>query len=97
GRPDGAAIDAEGCYWSAQFEGAQVLRFSPNGEVIGRVSVAARRTTMVAFGGKDLSTMFITTAREGASVEELQRFPDAGRLFTIDLPVEGRAEPLYRD
>lgn len=97
GRPDGAAIDAEGCYWSAQFEGAQVLRYSLDGKVIGRVGVPARRTTMVAFGGKDLRTMFITTAREGASDDELQRFPDAGRLFAIEMPMAGRAEPAYRD
>ncbi|MBL8521244.1 MAG: SMP-30/gluconolactonase/LRE family protein [Betaproteobacteria bacterium] len=97
GRPDGAAIDVEGCYWSAQFEGAQVLRYSRDGDVIGRVSVAARRTTMVAFGGKDLQTMFITTAREGATEDEVARFPNAGRLFAIRLPMAGRAEPLYRD
>ncbi len=97
GRPDGAAIDAEGCYWSAQFEGGQVLRFSPGGEVIGRVGVAARRTTMVAFGGDKLQTMYITTAREGATPDELTGFPHAGKLFAIDLPVAGRAEPLYRD
>jgi sugar lactone lactonase YvrE len=97
GRPDGAAIDAEGCYWSAQIEGAQVLRYSHEGTVIGRVSVPARRTTMLAFGGKDLRTMFITTAREGATEAEMARFPDAGRLFAIDLPMAGRAEPMYRD
>ena len=97
GRPDGAALDAEGCYWSAQIEGAQVLRYSPEGQVIGRVSVAARRTTMLAFGGKDLRTMFITTASEGATADEMARFPQAGRLFAIDLPIAGRAEPLYRD
>lgn len=97
GRPDGAAIDAEGCYWSAQFDGAQVLRYSPDGEIIGRVSVAARRTTMIAFGGVDLRTMFITTAREGASEDEMAHHPNAGRIFAIELPIAGRAEPLYRD
>ncbi len=97
GRPDGAAFDSEGNYWSAQYEGGRVLRFSPSGEVTGVVQVPARRTTMIAFGGADLKTLYITTAREGATPEELARQPFAGGLFAIDVDVAGRAEPLYLD
>lgn len=97
GRPDGAAFDGTGNYWSAQYEGGRVLRYSPAGEVTGVVRVPARRTTMIAFGGPALKTLYITTAREGASPEELARQPFAGGLFALDLDVAGRAEPLYVD
>ncbi len=97
GRPDGAAIDMEGCYWSAQYEGGRVLRFSPDGEIIGVVHVPVLRPTMIAFGGADLRTLYITSAREGATEEELARQPQAGGIFAVRLDVAGRPEPLYRD
>ena len=97
GRPDGAAIDMEGCYWSAQYEGGRVLRFSPDGEIIGVVHVPVLRPTMIAFGGADLRTLYITSAREGAAEEELARQPQAGGIFAVRLDVAGRPEPLYRD
>lgn len=97
GRPDGAAIDAEGCYWSAQYEGGRVLRFSPQGEIIGIVHVPVTRPTMVAFGGAYLRTLYVTSAREGAADEELARQPQAGGIFAVRLDVAGRPEPLYRD
>jgi sugar lactone lactonase YvrE len=97
GRPDGAAIDSAGNYWSAQYEGRRVLRFSPQGEVTGVIHVPAKRVTMVAFGGPDLRTLFITTAREGATNAELQSDPNAGGIFACELDIAGRAEPLYVD
>jgi sugar lactone lactonase YvrE len=97
GRPDGAAIDADGHYWSAQYEGSRVLRYSMQGEITGVVHMPVRRPTMVAFGGPGLRTMFITTAREGASAEELAAYPQSGGLFACDVGVAGRAEPLYVD
>lgn len=97
GRPDGAAIDCEGNYWSAQYEGRRVLRYSPAGKVTGVVHVPARRVTMVAFGGADLRTLYITTAREGASADELRHDPHAGGIFTCSLGVAGCAEPRYID
>ena len=97
GRPDGAAVDRDENYWSAQYEGARVLRFAPSGEVTAVVHVPARRPTMIAFGGPQLKTLFITTAREGADADELNRFPYAGGIFSIALDVAGRAEPHYDD
>ena len=97
GRPDGAAIDTAGNYWSAQYEGGRVLRFSPGGEITGIVSVPAKRVTMVSFGGADLCTLYITTAREGATEAELHSEPQAGGIFACALDVAGRAEPQYVD
>ena len=61
------------------------------------IMVAAKRTTMVAFGGADLKTLFITTAREGASDVERVNDPHAGGIFACELDVAGRAEPFYID
>ncbi len=97
GRPDGAAVDSEGCYWSAQYEGGCVLRFSPSGEIIAKLNVPAKRTTMLAFGGVDLRTIYVTTARDGASAEELAAQPFAGGIFTCRVDVAGRPEPYYLD
>lgn len=95
GRPDGAAVDAQGNYWSAQYEGARVLRFDPKGMLTGVLRVPARRPTMIAFGGPNLTTLYITTAREGASAAELAEFPQSGGLFAIDVDVPGCPEPAY--
>ena len=97
GRPDGAAIDSEGNYWSAQYEGSRVLRFSSQGEVTGVIHVPARRVTMVAFGGADLRTLYITTARDGAGEAELLQYPQSGGIFSCDVKVAGCGEPQYVD
>lgn len=97
GRPDGAAVDSAGNYWSAQYEGRCVLRYSPRGEITGVVRVPVRRVTMVAFGGADLRTLYMTTAREGAGDAELATDVHAGGIFACELAVAGRAEPHYAD
>ena len=100
GRPDGAAIDSAGNYWSAQYEGGRVLGFSPDGKLIAEITVAARKTTMVTFGDTDLRTLYITTARENASDDELIRFPYSGGLFRYRLPDSadaGSTAPYYVD
>jgi sugar lactone lactonase YvrE len=97
GRPDGAAIDSAGNYWSAQYEGRRVLRFSPEGKITGIVRVPAKRVTMIAFGGAYFRTLYITTAREGAGDAELRDDPQAGGIFACTLDVAGRIEPQYED
>lgn len=89
GRPDGAAIDAEGCYWVAMFEGARVLRLSPTGEVLHVLHLPVQCPTMPCFGGADLRTLYITTSRFNRSAEELQRQPDAGRVLAARVEVPG--------
>lgn len=89
GRPDGAAVDAEGCYWVAMFEGARLLRLSPAGEVLAEVDLPVRCPTMPCFGGPDLRTLFITTAREKRPAEELAREPWAGCVLQMRVLVPG--------
>ena len=89
GRPDGAAVDAEGCYWLAMFEGQRVLRFSPAGELLREIALPTRCPTMPCFGGPDLKTLFITTARENRPAAELAAQPLAGCVLTMKVDVPG--------
>lgn len=89
GRPDGAAVDAEGCYWVAMFEGARVLRLSPAGEVLSELRLPVQCPTMPCFGGPDLRTLYITTARHNRPANELQHQPDAGRVLAVRVEVPG--------
>jgi len=89
GRPDGAAMDAEGCYWVAMFEGGRLLRLSPDGAVIAELLLPVRCPTMPCFGGADLRTLFVTTARDKRPAEELRREPLAGRVLQLRVPVPG--------
>ena len=89
GRPDGAAVDAEGCYWSAQYEGGRLLRLSPSGQVLAEVPTPVPCPTMPCFGGPDLKTLFITTSRQGRSSQELAQHPDAGCVFAVRVDVPG--------
>ena len=89
GRPDGAAVDVEGGYWVAMMEGQQLLRLSPSGEVLTRVELPVRCATMPTFGGADLRTIFVTTAREKRSEAELAAQPWAGCVLKMRVPVAG--------
>ncbi len=89
GRPDGAAMDIEGCYWVAMFEGARLLRLSPDGEVVREVRLPVRCPTMPCFGGPDLKTLYITTSRENRPAAELLEQPFAGCVLAIDVDVPG--------
>ena len=89
GRPDGAAVDAEGCYWSAQYEGGRLLRFSPQGEVLAEVVTPVPCPTMPCFGGEDLKTLFITTSRHGRSQAELAQYPGTGCVWAMRVEVAG--------
>jgi sugar lactone lactonase YvrE len=89
GRPDGAAVDSEGCYWSAQYEGQRLLRLSPTGKVLAEVATPVPCPTMPCFGGPDLKTLFITTSRQGRSPQELAQYPGAGCVFVTRVEVAG--------
>ena len=89
GRPDGAAVDAEGCYWVAMFEGARLLRPSPAGELLATVPLPVRCPTMPCFGGADLRTLYITTARENRPAAELEALPWSGRVLQLRVDVPG--------
>ena len=96
GRPDGAAVDSENGYWCAMFEGGRVLRLSASGEILQEIKVPARCPTMVAFGGDDLRTLYITTGRNGRSESELEQYPLSGCVLSVRLDVAGLPEFAYQ-
>lgn len=97
GLPDGAAIDSEGFYWAAMFDGSRVIRLDPrNGQIVDEIPLPVRWPTMVAFGGPDLKTLYITSSREGRSEEELAQYPQSGDLFAVRVNVAGLPEPTFR-
>ncbi len=93
--PDGASVDAEGCYWVALYGSGRVARLSPAGDEIGSWPLPALCPTMPAFGGPDLRTLYVTTAREDRSEAELRQYPLSGSLFAMAVDVPGLPEPRF--
>lgn len=89
GRPDGAAVDVQGNYYVAMYEGARVLKLTPDGEVLQDISVPVQCPTMPCFGGADLQTLYLTTARQKRTAAELQRYPESGCVFSMQVGVPG--------
>ncbi len=97
GRPDGAAVDIEGNYYVAMFEGGRVLKLSPDGDLLQEFPVPARCPTMPCFGGDDLRTLYLTTARHHRPAAELQAYPDSGRVFSLQLDTPGLPVNFFQD
>lgn len=95
GRPDGGAVDVEGCYWTALFEGGRVQRYDPNGNMLAEYPVPALCPTMVTFGGPDMKTLYCTSARVGRSDAELAKYPLSGALFSMRTDVAGVPKSLF--
>jgi sugar lactone lactonase YvrE len=89
GRPDGGAVDSEGCYWASMFEGQRLVRLSPAGELLAVDRAAVRCPTMPCFGGHDLKTLYVTTSRDKRPQDELAQQPWAGRVLQCRVDVPG--------
>jgi sugar lactone lactonase YvrE len=94
GLPDGSALDVEGYLWNCRVGGGCVVRFSPDGTVDRVVELPCSAPTSCAFGGEDLRTLHVTSARFGLP-ESRRDHPDEGALFAIDTGVPGRPECLF--
>jgi sugar lactone lactonase YvrE len=90
GAPDGLTVDSEGCIWTALWGGGAVLRLDPTGRTIGEVDMPVSQPTSCCFGGPDLTTLFITSARVGLGAEELAAQAHAGKLMQCEPGVRGR-------
>lgn len=95
GRPDGAAVDSEGCYWSALI--GAIGRFTPDGRLDRLIRVPAGRVTMVAFGGTNLDVLYVTTAGHAHTPGDIPHEPLAGRLLVLNPGVKGMPEPFLVD
>jgi sugar lactone lactonase YvrE len=95
GRPDGACIDAEGCYWSALANGWSLARFTPDGKLDRLLKMPVEKPTMCVFGGPRYDTLFITSIGPGyLPMGEGQ--PTAGGVFACRPGVQGIPEPKYK-
>src|SRR3984885_4035891 len=95
--PDGLTVDQDGGIWVALGGGGAVNRYGPDGSLLASVPIPAQRPTSCAFGGPELATLFVTTARMDLDEVALLRQPDAGRVFAIDgLGVRGLPCLPYR-
>ncbi len=96
GRPDGAAVDVEGCYWSCGISAGRINRFRPDGELDGWIEMPVPAPTMCCFGGPDLKTLYVTTKRVGLSDEVLAAYPQSGGVFSVDVGIEGVAVSRFK-
>ncbi|WP_054885592.1 SMP-30/gluconolactonase/LRE family protein [Pseudomonas sp. NBRC 111130] len=94
GRPDGAAIDADGCYWICGNDAGQIHRFTPDGRLDRSLSVPVKKPAMCAFGGANLDTLFVTSIRPAGT--DLSDQPLAGGVFALHPGVQGLEEPAWR-
>ena len=96
GAPDGMTVDAEGCLWVAMFGGFGVQRFSPDGEKLEAVATpGAPQTTCCCFGGPDLDTLYITTARDPIAGVSTEGEPNSGALFAASVDAVGQPTNLF--
>jgi sugar lactone lactonase YvrE len=94
--PDGATVDAEGFVWSALYGGSRVVRIAPDGRVDRTIELPVEQPTSCQFAGPDLDVLFITTARQRLTQEQLAQQPLAGALLAADVGVRGLPETRYR-
>ncbi len=93
GRPDGAAMDTDGCYWICGIDAGLIHRYTPQGVLDMTVSTPVKKPTMCAFGGADMRTLYVTSTIPAAEGDK--RTQDGG-LFAIHLPsVQGFPEPQF--
>ena len=97
GRPDGAAVDVNGNYYVAMFEGQRLLKLAPDGSILEDIPTPITCPTMPCFGGDDDRTLFTTTARDLRPEQELARQPGAGYIFSTRVDVPRLPVNFYSD
>ncbi len=93
--PDGAAIDVDGCIWSAHWGAGCVVRYTPDGRIDRTLPIPCCQPTCVCFAGPELDVLCVTSAREGLDEATLQAEPHAGAVFLYRPGVQGLPEPEY--
>ena len=95
GNPAGLAVDVDGFIWSTVWDGWAVRRFDPDGRLERVVHLPVPRPTSCTFGGRGLTTLFVTTARSRLSRERLEEAPLSGSIFALPVPVRGQPETPF--
>lgn len=97
GRPDGAATDVEGCYWSAGVSAGVLNRWRPDGTLDRAIPMPCAAPTMPCFGGPELKTIYVTSLRDHVAAEKLTAFPLSGGLFSLEVDVPGVPVARFKD
>jgi sugar lactone lactonase YvrE len=95
GQPDGMTVDSEGFLWCANWDGWSITRYAANGEVDRVLKVPVPRPTSVCFGGPRMDQLFITSASDGLTEEQLKEAPLSGSLFVCEPGVRGLLDAEY--
>ncbi|MGS2722666.1 SMP-30/gluconolactonase/LRE family protein [Porticoccus sp. GXU_MW_L64] len=93
--PDGAVTDSNGQLWSAHWGGRCLQSYTPQGKVAQRIEIPTAQPSCLAFGGPDLTTLFVTSARQDLTAQQLAKDTQAGNLFVLQTTITGLAEPIY--
>jgi sugar lactone lactonase YvrE len=95
GFPDGSTVDADGFLWNAEFNAGRIVRYASDGRIDRVIAMPVARPTCCAFGGPDLDILYVTTASQQMSPQELQAQPLAGALLALDVGMRGLPEPRF--
>lgn len=95
GVPDGSAVDAEGCLWNAEHGGSRICRYTPDGKLERTIDLPVTQPTCCAFGGSNLATLYITTARENLGPDQLAKQRLAGAVLAADVGIAGMPECAF--
>lgn len=90
--PDGAVLDSAGRLWNAQWGAGRVACYDEKGVFVKAINLPASKLTCPCFGGKDLKTLYVTSAFDGMDQEERQAEPEAGAVFAIEMDIAGCPE-----
>ena len=97
GRPDGAAVDVQGNYYCALYEGGRIVKIAPDGALLDEIAVPALCPTMPCFGGPGLRTLFVTTASQGRPAAELARWPLSGCVLATQVLQPGLPVQFFQE
>ncbi len=96
GKPDGACVDQDGCYWVACVYGWSVVRITPDGRLDRTIELPVEKPSMPAFAGPDLDTLVVTSISSGGRRPAAPGQPDAGAVLAIQPGIKGLIEPMAR-
>ena len=96
GKPDGACVDADGCYWLACVYGWSLIRITPDGRLDRSIELPVEKPSMPAFAGPDLATLVVTSISSGGRRPAAPGQPEAGAVLAMDVGISGLPEPLCR-
>ena len=95
--PDGSNVDSQGYVWNAHWGAGRVVRYALDGSIDLEIEIPTAQPTCVAFGGKNLDLLYVTSARQGMKPDVLARQPHAGDVFVYQLGIKGLADPRFDD